>query len=1281
MNADALASSRSVEASRLDPEVRLNSYDSLARLASSSRPSSPSARSHASKSAVLERVSGAREVDYKNGSTARIGIRPGDVVAFVTPEEGKPYVALAEPDEARDGEVRYRFDMDADGRGGSNALRDRIETHLEVLTHNGFFGFRSFFAAERLLQATRHGRQRLGFASANFGTWEEWILDEVEKRRLNDAAWTRCEVTLRHRRLDAYRLHVTIVRIGRVVSSGGGIDVEHEDLKSVSRQGTPKGALSAVDRFHLTREPAPQEPKARPHAMHVMGGALMREWAAALEKEVAARRVVEQELHDLHEADDQLREWALTELNRLRQFAQSEVDSLAGEVEERNKKMAELKQQRRALELRAKMLENLDEERLNSFVDKFRSARRGDLLRRMFSNWRRASGVNGLVNNKAIENAFATYHKKGQRKLILKRVLEAWRRDAAKEKRARRLLGSVLNRQCSVAFRTWANEMRSNKLRREVRERVAPSRRIGSYIDNALIAGLQRRGQLKQHHMRDAIVEYARKIPGVRVELIATAFELGEITENAATHMLTDSLSDPLGAINLAREAVLRRFSGDEVARAAAQHAFDQGLTVASRMIQTRLNYVWLHADTVAEAAAVIKAYDIGDSPENAVKQNRAMARGKLIVDSSKMSPRSGRVVMGAFYSGNYSRDYANARKVTVPQQHQDAFEAGLEAGSCRYKRRELVSQARSPEEVDALCVAFDGGVAYGCLSLNINSYNRVQAIIDSAESDEDHERVSWMRETLMTSLEVASGNVVTTSTEFLLHKILHPLRADMMRAAFRAWRKEHRENKTTKFTVSRFSKRRDRRAVKEALFAWRNAVIVAKKRRVILRRVGLKIKNAKLSAAFQTWSDNAANIARQRAVLSKYVRRMTQRRLYSAFASWAELSTKRDDRLDRLCAVMNGRMRRFELAKAFGAWVDKTITAKENRGKVMGFIQKCHNNLLARCLRTWRDHAEESKTNRMRIRKVIMRSQQRALSVSFSHWSDLVQDKRRHSHIAASAVRRMQTRLLVKAINKWYEFAQHEKRKHYVLSKVFARVQNMQLAQSFQRWREFAAESYDSKVKLRKIISRMLRLRLSQGFNLWRENIETIKRERMIVARTIARMQNRCVTSCFYAWVEVLKEKKSSEKADAYRDRLAGNIRWRIHRSTLRAAFQRWWSVVEEREMHRELVRRNLRAKRTAMNFFMTWYWDAFDGDIQDTMADMFGQTRSYMNEAFEGTNGGATALDFAKYYDDDEEYVDAFEKDPGGSPPPPAWSGDDFVTPSATPVKPTRSGSLLDV
>ncbi|CEG01957.1 Sfi1 spindle body [Ostreococcus tauri] len=1246
-----------------------SSYDALARLASSSRPSSPGGTSTASR-ARTERGTREvrREIDYKNGSSARTSIRAGDVVAFVTPDEGKPYVAVGERDEARDGEVRWRFEADADGVGSAQALRERQETHLEVLMHNGFIGFRSFAAKERLLQATRHGRQRLGFASVNFGTWEEWILDDAERRRLNDSAWTRCEITLKHRRLEAYRLHVTIVRVGKVVSSSTVVEeVEKDDVKSVSRHSTPRGALTAVDRFRVAREPA-EEPRVRPHAMHVMGGAMMKEWAAALEKEVAARRIIEQELHELHQADDQLREWALTELNRLRQFAQSEVDSLANEVEERNKKMAEMKQQRRALELRSKMLENLDEERLNSIVDTFRRVQCGSLLRRTFAQWRHVSGAgSGMLKSKAIEHAFSKYHASGQRKYLLKRVMTAWRANAAQEKRVRRLLSSVLNRYCFVAFRTWANEYRSGKLRREVKERVAPSRRIGVHLDNALITGFQTRAELKYHHLRRAIIDHARRIPGVRVDLVSAAFEGGRETENAATYMLSDSLSDPLGSINLAREAALRRAGVESIGD--VTHAFDQGVAAASRMIQARLNYVYTHADTIPEAIWLIKAYDIGESVENAAKQNRAMSRGKLLVDVSKMPTKAGRVILGAFYRGNYARDYALERRASFAK-YEDAFEAGMAAGSGQYKRQEFTSQARSAVELDAICVAFDGGVANACYATNTNPFTRVQAIVDSNDS------VSWLRETLMTTVEVASGNVLTTNNEFLLHKILHPLSKDMMRVSFKAWLKTHREVKESNLLVARFSARRDRRSKKETLFAWRNIATALKKRHIVLRRIGLRIKNVTLSSAFQTWADNADTIASQRVILTRYVHRMKSRLLYATFKAWAEVSTK-DDRLEKMTHMILARIKRFELIKAFSAWVDHAQSAIANREKAERFILRFRNRTLAMSLRAWRENTEEMKTHRMKIRKVVVRAQNRMLAACFYQWSNLMSEKKRRSVLLERMALRLNMRLLVRSWNKWGEYVVNEKRRNNVLGKVYSRIRNTELANAFTRWREFAEESYDAKMQLRKIVSRMLRLRLSQALGRWRENTIESQRQRALLARVATRIRNRCVAQCFNAWCDTVNDNKIEAQASAYRQRLVNNLCLRINRATLREAFKKWWRVVEEREMHREMIRKVLRAKRVAMNFFMTWYWDAFDGDIQDTMADMFGSTRAYMTEAFDGADVAREALDFVRYYDNDSFEGDEGREEftAGGSPPPPEWTNDDdFVTPSATPSKSAR-------
>ena len=110
---------------------------------------------------------------------------------------------------------------------------------------------------------------------------------------------------------------------------------------------------------------------------------------------------------------------------------------------------------------------------------------------------------------------------------------------------------------------------------------------------------------MKQHQLRRSVVAHAKRMPDVRVDLVEAAFDCGEETENAATYKLSDALSDPIGAINLAREAVLKHIPTDDVEYGEAVHAFDEGITVASRMIQMRETYLWMNADTVPEAMAL----------------------------------------------------------------------------------------------------------------------------------------------------------------------------------------------------------------------------------------------------------------------------------------------------------------------------------------------------------------------------------------------------------------------------------------------------------------------------------------------------------------------------------------------------------------------------------------------------------------------------------------------------------------------------------------------------
>ena len=1200
----------------------------------------------------VERRGKEREIDYKD-TKARAGLRAGDVVAFATPNEGFPYVsACVNDDEGGNVEKKYKFVIDVDGKSGANVLRERKETQLEVMRHEAFVGFRGVRTDGRLLQATRHGRSRLGFASVNFGTWEEWALDAETMKKLNESAWMRCEATLKHRRLDAYELKVTIVRVGRVVE-GSERDGTDEPLKlplAGSRQSTPGGAstkaLSAVDRRRPLNEHDGATPIRPPHAMHAMGGVMMKEFASALEKEVAARKVVEQELHELHEADDKLREWALSELNRLRAFAQKEVDMLAGEVEERNKKMADLKQQRRALELRSKMLESLDEERLEAVSRAFNRIQTGNALKRAFAHWRRSTQGLSKMNN--IEMAFGKYHTKTNNKRMLTTSLEAWRREVIQGKRVKRIYSSVLNRCKFIAFQTWANEMRNNKLRREVSERIAPSRRIATYLNGALTVGFQMRCEVKQHQHKTNVVAHAQGLGGnVRSQLVASAFEVGLECENAATYKLTDALSDPIGAINLARRSALRNIAEDTVTASEITFAFDQGILVASRMIQIRCMFMWEHADTVQEAMTLTSAFDAGEDEENVSPKARSAARKKVLASVASLPPRQARTIASAFYRGNFSRDFAVERKSVV--QFQEAFEAGLEAGLCRYKRRELASQAANDEESSAVVAAFDSGIARACLSVQSNTGARAHVILDSAEEDDRH-TVAWMRETLMTTIEVASGNISSLSSELLLHKILYPLRTDTLRFVFSAWLKDHRAMKEENLVAKRFSDRRAKRVKKEALLSWYNEASAAKKRQRVLGRAVMKMRNVAVTSAFTCWRENVSKCARDRAVLSRIILRIKNRTLQAAFTKWAEMCGK-NDRVDRMAVIMNGRMRRLELAKAFDGWFASVQATRLNRQRASSFLVRYTKSSLSRSFNAWAENASELVTQRRKCEMVIKRSRNRVAAAAFYQWRDLVQENRKRRILMQNFITRMRLRTVSKVMNQWYDVSREGTRKCVLIQQTFNRIKNEGLSRAFNRWHEATIERVEQKKSLRKIVGRMLRLKLSQSFTVWHENTVELSRQRVIIQKFVARATKRSMVQCFYAWVDAIEQAKVQAKATAYRDRLIANVVSRTNRSTLRLAMEKWREVVNEREIHREIIRRNLRAKRVAMNFFMNWYWDAFDNDIQETMANMFGQTRTYMNEAFDDRS----ALDFDVN---------------GYSPPPPSFRASgpnsEFHTPS---------------
>lgn len=298
--------------------------------------------------------------ETKFDSKPRKGLNDGDLVVFLDPVSGKPYtVAQKSPQDSDAPETVFLFGVDHGAAEISSftpktleRLQSHTEIHLEVQRHREFWGFRSVFANERLLQATRKGANRLRFHDHHFGTWEEWLLDSRYVQAVMDTSWDRIEVVFRHRRLEKLELKVVVVRLGKceyddthalpastplALGKPGMTQSMPQSAARSSRYNSPASSLSmrpplsSLRQMPGTGADGSRGDVTREHTsvLHAMSGAVAKEFVVALQREVKERASLEREVREMHLASDELRQWTLGELERLRSYGQTRVDEIA----------------------------------------------------------------------------------------------------------------------------------------------------------------------------------------------------------------------------------------------------------------------------------------------------------------------------------------------------------------------------------------------------------------------------------------------------------------------------------------------------------------------------------------------------------------------------------------------------------------------------------------------------------------------------------------------------------------------------------------------------------------------------------------------------------------------------------------------------------------------------------------------------------------------------------------------------------------------------------------
>ena len=342
--------------------------------------------------------------------------------------------------------------------------------------------------------------------------------------------WTTRRIVLRHRRLDRFELRVTAVRIGssrwtnspkgaapatpaarttdraalvdRPTMSHGDDDDDDEFFspgalgaaddsspsssnREYSSRPPPRAARRATryrNDMYQTETPGRSEPggargsgtggdavKEHTSVLHAMSGVMAKEFTVALQREIQARAAVESEVTDLHRASGELREWALKELDRLRTYAQTQVNELVAECAKRRDEANAYKSR---MEEHAESSKTLDRALTRAFARRRKRSlqtRGFDALKTHAAQLARRRRLFTRVGSRMAKRAMA-------------RAFDAWSAKTAEAAALRARMTQFATRwrnaSAAAAFRTWRIAWRKSAMRRAAAREMASKARL-----------------------------------------------------------------------------------------------------------------------------------------------------------------------------------------------------------------------------------------------------------------------------------------------------------------------------------------------------------------------------------------------------------------------------------------------------------------------------------------------------------------------------------------------------------------------------------------------------------------------------------------------------------------------------------------------------------------------------------------------------------------------------------------------------------------------------------
>ena len=462
-----------------------------------------------------------------------------------------------------------------------------------------------------------------------------------------------------------------------------------------------------------------------------------------------------------------------------------------------------------------------------------------------------------------------------------------------------------------------------------------------------------------------------------------------------------------------------------------------------------------------------------------------------------------------------------------------------------------------------------------------------------------------------------------------------------LSRFSFMYWKEAAVKKRRQRVISSRAKRKLVATCMHSVLKAWRLHSSDKNLRRNKLIRTTLLRARSTAAASFDEWHAWVQQKISKRRVLQQGRRRVNKVVLRAYFDRLAQAVHWKERELT-LFRCLGRKVEKIALKGAFDAWFAEATYRVSLRIRLKAFLGRFHKNWSIKYFSTWAIHVRTSRRGKAIALRQWSKRATKLRSFAFETWRIAAADKTRLRHLVTRSLKRAMHTKLWSAFGGWVAAASAARYARDSLAKVARLAERYSLLTTFRAWAKQAATERHNLSVLAHTEVRARRECLCNTLFCWAVFTQEARRKRLLMAKAILRFQTTALRMGWLAFAENARAKaEGRQRAElcrrvlaihsntalkemawhAWRERIAARERSRVRMVkcagkardiTLRFTLHSWIAFIEDTRATQARLKRVVTAKRLTKDWFISWYWSAYDDEIRKTLGMLYSDCES---------------------------------------------------------------------